>query len=108
MISDEAARELLRSGWGLSDGTRVARHAGGMASQTWIVECGRDRWVAKSVAPHLAESFARGLQVAELLDDSGIAAGAPVPARTGSVTADAASGDRIAVLTWVPGTPLTG
>ena len=54
MISDEAARELLRSAWALGDGTRVARHDGGMGSQTWIVDRGRDRWVAKSVAPHLA------------------------------------------------------
>ena len=108
MISDEAARELLRSAWALGDGTRVARHDGGMGSQTWIVERGRDRWMAKSVAPHLAESFAQGLQVSQILDDSGIAAGAPVPTLTGSVTADAASGDWMAVLTWVPGTPLTG
>jgi homoserine kinase type II len=108
VISDEAARELLRSAWALGDGTRVARHDGGMGSQTWIVERGRDRWVAKSVAPHLAESFAQGLQVSQFLDDSGIASGAPVPALTGSVTADTASGDRMALLTWVPGTPLTG
>ena len=108
VISDEAARELLRSAWALGDGTRVARHDGGMGSQTWIVDRGHDRWVAKSVAPHLAESFGQGLQVAQILEDSGIAAGAPAPARSGSVTADSASGDRMALLTWVPGTPLTG
>jgi homoserine kinase type II len=64
--------------------------------------------VAKSVAPHLADSFALGLQVARLLDQAGISAGAPVPALSGAVTVDAASGDRAALLTWVPGRPLTG
>jgi Ser/Thr protein kinase RdoA (MazF antagonist) len=108
VISDEAARELLRSAWALGDGTQVARHDGGMGSQTWIVGRGRDRWVAKSVAPHLAESFAQGLQVSQILDDFGIAAGAPLPTLTGSIMTDAASGDRMALLSWVPGTPLTG
>jgi homoserine kinase type II len=108
MISDEAIRELLRRAWGLAGGTRVARHDGGMGSQTWIIDQGERRWVAKSVAPHLAGSLASGLKVALLLGEAGISAGAPVPALSGSVTVDAASGDRVALLTWVPGTPLTG
>jgi Ser/Thr protein kinase RdoA (MazF antagonist) len=108
VISDEAIQELLRGSWGLADGTKISRHDGGMGSQTWIVDQGNERWVAKSVAPHLAESFARGLEVAQLLHTSGIRAGAPAPARSGSVTVDTASGDRVALLTWVPGSPLTG
>jgi Ser/Thr protein kinase RdoA (MazF antagonist) len=108
MLSDETIRELLRRAWGLADGTRVARHDGGMGSQTWIVERGERRWVAKSVAPHLAGPFAHGLQVARLLSEAGIAAGAPVPAVSGSMTVDVVSGDRVALLTWVPGRPLTG
>src|ERR1700748_701344 len=79
-----------------------------MGSQTWIVDQGNERWVAKSVAPHLAESFAHGLEVAQLLDSSGIRAGAPAPALSGSGTVATASGDRVALLTWVPGSPLTG
>ena len=108
MISDEDVRQLLRRSWGLADGSHVARHDGGMGSQTWIVSQGERRWVAKSVAPHLADSFAHGLQVARMLDDAGIRSGAPVPARSGSMTVDTASGDRVALLTWVPGSPLTG
>jgi Ser/Thr protein kinase RdoA (MazF antagonist) len=108
VISDEDVRQLLRRCWGLGDCTQVARHDGGMGSQTWIVSEGKRRWVAKSVAPHLADSFAHGLQVARMLDDAGIRAGAPVPALSGSMTADTASGDRVALLTWVPGSPLTG
>jgi Ser/Thr protein kinase RdoA (MazF antagonist) len=108
MISDEAIRELLCRGWGLGDGTRAARHDGGMGSQTWIVDQGQRHWVAKSVAPHLADSFASGLQVAQLLAEAGVSAGAPVPALSGQVTVDASSGDRVGLLTWVPGAPLTG
>jgi hypothetical protein len=108
VISDETLKELLRKFWGLADGTRVVRHDGGMGSQTWIVEHAGRRWVAKSVAPHLAQPFARGLQVAQLLDDAGIRSGAPALSLTGSTTVGTASGDRAALLTWVPGRPLTG
>jgi len=108
MISDEAIRGLLSRAWGLGDGTRVVRHDGGMGSQTWIVDQGQRRWVAKSVAPYLADSFASGLRVALLLGEAGVSAGAPVPGLSGSVTADAVSGDRVALLSWVPGSALTG
>jgi Ser/Thr protein kinase RdoA (MazF antagonist) len=108
VISDEDVRQLLRRTWGLADSTHVARHDGGMGSQTWIVNQGERRWVAKSVAPHLADSFAHGLEVARLLDHAGIRSGAPAPALSGSMTVDTASGDRVALLTWVPGSPLTG
>lgn len=108
MISDEAILELLGRCWGLADDTQVSRHDGGMGSQTWIVAQGNRRWVAKSVAPHLAEPFARGLAVARLLDTAGIRAGAPAPAMSGTITVETASGDRMALLTWVPGNPLTG
>jgi Ser/Thr protein kinase RdoA (MazF antagonist) len=108
MISDQTVRELLLRTWGLGEGTRITRHDGGMGSQTWIIDQGGRRWVAKAVAPRLAEPFALGLQVARLLGDAGISAGTPVPALSGPVTADIVSGDRMALLNWVPGAPLTG
>lgn len=43
-----------------------------------------------------------------MLDDAGIRSGTPAPALSGSMTVDTASGDRVALLTWVPGSPLTG
>ncbi len=55
--------------------------------------------------PHLAEPFTRGLEVARLLDTAGIRAGAPAPALSGAISVDTASGDRVALLTWVPGSP---
>jgi len=108
MISDEAIRGLLSRAWGLGDGMRVVRHDGGMGSQTWIVYQGQRRWVAKSVSPHLADSFASGLKVALLLGEADVSAGAPVPGLSGSVTVDTDSGDRVALLAWVPGIALTG
>jgi Ser/Thr protein kinase RdoA (MazF antagonist) len=108
VISDEDVRQLLRRSWGLDEGTQVARHDGGMGSQTWIVSQGERRWVAKSVAPHLADSLAHGLEVARMLDAAGIRSGAPAPTRSGSIAVDTPSGDRVALLTWVPGSPLTG
>jgi Ser/Thr protein kinase RdoA (MazF antagonist) len=108
VISDETVQELLHRFWGLADGAQISRHDGGMGSQTWIVDRGNRRWVAKSVAPHLAESFAHGLEIARLLDTAGIPAGTPAPTLSGLVTVDTASGDRVALLTWVPGSPLTG
>ena len=108
MITDEDVRRLLADSWGLFDGTGIARHDGGMGSRTWIVEGDGRRWVAKAVAPHLADSFATGLQVARLVEREGVPAGAPVPARSGEYTVDTASGWRLALLTWAPGVPLTG
>jgi Ser/Thr protein kinase RdoA (MazF antagonist) len=108
VITDEAIRELLRRAWGLAESTRVVRHDGGMGSHTWIADREDRRWVAKAVAPHLAGPFAKGLQVARLLEEAGIRAGGPVRSLSGSVTVDTASGERVALLTWVPGTPLTG
>jgi homoserine kinase type II len=79
-----------------------------MGSRTWIIDCAGRRWVAKAVAPHLADQFAKGLQVASLVERAGIQSGAPLPTDSGSLTADTQDGCRIALLTWVPGVPLTG
>ena len=108
MITDVALGRILRQRWGLPEETQVARHDGGMGSRTWIVDCAGRRWVAKAVAPHLADQFAKGLQVASLLERAGIQSGAPSPTDSGSFTADTRDGCRIALLTWVPGIPLTG
>ena len=108
MIADEEVRGILCQSWGLSGGIRVDRHDGGMGSRTWIVEGGGQRWVAKATAPHLADAFAKGLQVARMVERAGIPAGAPVPAASGAFTVDTAGGWRMALLTWVRGVPLAG
>ena len=108
MITDDDVRRILGDSWGLPGKTALERHDGGMGSRTWIVDGGDQRWVLKAVAPHLAGSFAKGLQVARMVERAGVPAGAPVRTTSGEFTVDTASGWRAALLTWVPGIPLTG
>jgi homoserine kinase type II len=68
----------LRRCWGL-EGVRVTVHNGGMGSQTWFVDLGAQRWVAKAVAPGGGVQFAGGMAIAQRLEQAGIPAGAPVP-----------------------------
>jgi Ser/Thr protein kinase RdoA (MazF antagonist) len=63
--------------------------------------------VAKLVAPAAGSQFSGGLAIAKALEDAGIPAGAPVPARDGRLAVDVGDG-WLALLTWVPGHPLTG
>jgi Ser/Thr protein kinase RdoA (MazF antagonist) len=105
-IDDELAA-CLEQNWHLAD-ARIRRHDGGMGSRTWIVEQRQARWVAKMVSPEAAGPLAGGLQLAQRLDRAGIPAGAPVPSRTGDLTVPIGDGYWLALLTWVPGTPLTG
>lgn len=99
-------RTYLEQHWNLSDVTITALH-GGMGSATWIVELGDHRWVAKRVAGHAGTQFAGGLELARRLEAFGIPAGAPVAARDGRLAVDVGDG-WLALLSWVPGDPLTG
>lgn len=78
-----------------------------MGSATWFVDHGGDRWVAKAVAPVAGSQFAGGLAIAQRLEHAGIPAGAPVPASDGKLIVNV-DDDWLALLTWVPGRPLTG
>jgi homoserine kinase type II len=92
--------------WGLT-GVQVSVHNGGMGSETWFVDCEARRWVAKAVVPGDAAPLAGGLAIAQRLEQAGIPAGAPVPASDGQLLLDV-GGAWLALLTWVPGQPLTG
>jgi Ser/Thr protein kinase RdoA (MazF antagonist) len=96
----------LRRYWGLA-GVQVSVHNGGMGSETWFVDLGARRWVAKAVVEGEGSQFAGGMAIARRLEQVGIPAGAPVPAADGQlvVNVDDAS---LALLTWVPGLALTG
>ena len=48
MITEPALIASLQESWGLT-GARVSVHNGGMDSQTWFVDLGDQRWVAKAV-----------------------------------------------------------
>jgi Ser/Thr protein kinase RdoA (MazF antagonist) len=82
-------------------------HNGGMGSQTWFVDLGDRRWVAKAVTAAAGPQLAGGLALARRLEQAGIPAGAAVPAGGGQLTVDAGAA-WLALLTWVPGVPLDG
>ena len=106
MISDVELRTCLADSWGLAE-AMIEVHNGGMNSATWFVSEGGERWVAKAVVPASRRSFAAGLAVAAVLEDTGIPAGAPVAARDGEFVVDV-DGIPLALLTWVPGDDLSG
>jgi Ser/Thr protein kinase RdoA (MazF antagonist) len=106
VVAEPVLVSCLRRYWGLAD-AQVSVHNGGMGSETWFVDRGDRRWVAKAVTPDDGNPFAGGLAVACRLEQAGIPAGAPVPARDGQLVVRA--GDAwLALLTWVPGRALTG
>jgi homoserine kinase type II len=106
VIGEAALRSWLGRYWGLED-AEVTAHDGGMGSRTWFVSRGDRRWVAKAVEPRGGRQLAGGLAIAGRLEQAGIPAGAAVPAPDGQLAVDV--GDAwLALLTWVPGEPLTG
>ena len=106
MLTDSALLSCLLRHWHL-EGAQVTVHNGGMGSQTWFVDLGGVRWVAKAVAARDGIQFAGGMIIAQRLEQAGIPAGAPVPASDGRLVVPAGD-DRLALLTWVPGHELTG
>jgi Ser/Thr protein kinase RdoA (MazF antagonist) len=106
VITESMLASWLRRHWNLAD-ARIAVHDGGMGSATWYIDHERDRWVAKAVAPASGSQFTGGLGIARWLERAGIPAGAPVPATNGQLAVDVSDG-WLALLTWVPGHPLTG
>lgn len=106
MVSESVLLSSLLHHWHL-EGAQVTVHNGGMGSQTWFVDLGGVRWVAKAVAPRDGIQFAGGMSIARRLEEVGIPAGAPLPASDGRLVVPAGD-DWLALLTWVPGHELTG
>ena len=106
MITEPVLVSCLQRRWGL-EGFRVTVHNGGMGSQTWFVDLGGRRWVAKVIARGGGTQFAGGMAIAQRLEHAGIPAGGPVPAAGGQLVVKAGR-DWLALLTWVPGAALTG
>ena len=104
-LADAQVRVAVAEHWGLH-GAVVTPHHGGMNSATWFVEHAGRRWVAKSVPPAAGADLAGGLLVAGHLTRAGIRAGAAEPALDGRPVVEVA-GHPLALLTWVPGRPLT-
>ena len=106
MLTDSVLLSSLRRHWNL-EGAQVTVHNGGMGSQTWFVDLGGVRWVAKAVAARDGVQFAGGMTIARRLEQVGIPAGGPVRAGDGRLVVPAGD-DWLALLTWVPGHELTG
>ncbi|HEV2373306.1 MAG TPA: phosphotransferase [Streptosporangiaceae bacterium] len=105
MITELELRSCLERHWGIAD-AHVSVHNGGMGSDTWFVEHEACQWVAKAVPASAGSQFKGGLGVAQWLKQAGISAGAPVPLPDGRLAASV-GGDWLALLTWVPGRPLS-
>jgi Ser/Thr protein kinase RdoA (MazF antagonist) len=94
--------DALAEHWGLA-GADVRPHHGGMNSATWFVRAGQDRFVAKAAGGW----FPGGIAVADALARRGFASGAPVRTLDGRLTVEAGGDQRLALLTFVDGAPLT-
>lgn len=106
MVGIDGIRTVLRTSWHevVSGCTPLA---GGMNSFAWLVDLadGR-RCVAKAVPVAVRRQFEAGLAMAERLAAGGTPAGAPIRAVDGAVSV-CAEGAAVALLTYVPGRPLT-
>lgn len=67
VITEPVLLSCLSRHWGLND-VQVSAHDGGMGSQTWFVDLGDYRWVAKAVAPADGGPLAGGLAIAARLE----------------------------------------
>lgn len=105
--------DVLAERWGLA-GADVRPHHGGMNSATWFVTANQStnqsanqkRYVAKAAAGW----FPGGIAVADALARRGFASGAPVRTTDGRLTVEVGGdkhGERLALLTFVAGAPLT-
>lgn len=101
----QVAAELVDQ-WGLA-AVSLTANDGGMNSQTWFVDMGAGRFVAKAVPRDRAGSFEAGLAIATLVEASGLPTGAPVPTTDGRscVRIDDSA---LALLRFVPGEEVTG
>ncbi|WP_369371406.1 phosphotransferase enzyme family protein [Promicromonospora sp. Populi] len=95
---------LLDLHWGLT-GAVVAPLGGGMNSETWSVDAGSSRYVAKRVAPSEVEQLEAGCAVAEQLHGAGLVTGRPIRTVDGSLVA---YDEHLALLEYVPGRELVG
>ena len=107
-ISPTTLKEALAA-WRLQDPLTITRGTGGFTSETWLVETGADRYIAK-LAHDDQSSFETGLLVAEIVDRHGIPSGAPYRTTSGalSVMVSDNHGQRhpLALLHLVPGESL--
>lgn len=101
-----AVSAVLTDVWGLAD-LQVEPNDAGMNSRTWLVEARTARYVAKLVPADQHDRFVSGLAAAQLVESSGLPAGAPVTTLDGHSWMRVGR-DTLALLTFVHGRPLIG
>jgi homoserine kinase type II len=96
--------ELLHRFWGICPDD-VKPLAGGMNSETWLVEHQGSTYVAKRVPPTEIAELVAGCEVAAALADAGFVTGRPVPTTDGRLVL---TKHGVALLEHVPGRGLEG
>ena len=90
VISDETVAEMLRVAWGLGDGTRVARHDGGMGSQTAFGPRGSATLLSKATTISAIVFMLTSISLSIVATRSAGVSSAPVLERHGSKTTTSA------------------
>src|SRR5689334_5433083 len=80
----ERVAASLRSEWGIED-AGLSPLTGGMNSQTWLVEHGGVRYVAKVVSPGWLDGLNEGCLAAARLAEQGFQTGRPIPTTSGEL-----------------------
>ena len=101
---DDDVAALLRSHWAMPAAV-VRPLAGGMNSDSWLVEHDATTYVAKRVPPDGIEDLCAGAEVATALAAAGLVTGAPVPTSDGTLTL---AEHGLVLLEHVPGRELEG
>jgi homoserine kinase type II len=78
-----------------------------MNSRTWFVAAEKTRFIAKLVPADQHDRFVSGLAVSQLVEASGLPAGAPIETSDGSLWTRIGD-NTLALLTFVDGRPLVG
>ena len=105
-LGSSAIAAVTTAAWGL-EYPHVEPAGRGMNSRTWLVEAKDGRFIAKLVPAVQHDRFVSGLDVARLVEISGLSAGAPIERSDGSLWTRVGD-DTLALLTFVDGRPLVG
>lgn len=95
--------------WPLPQRVRIRKLNLGVQAEVWLLERGKERWVAKFAYQHQHE-FEAGLRAAEIVQQAGVRSGQPLRTGRGALTVmvEGPPGHKhpLAVLEFVHGSPV--